>query len=367
MAAKKGFTVLEVVVASSVLVVALVGVMSGAFAVLRTSKNSDLTLQAANLASERLAYFRSCPNPYIAVGGTYYPAPENPRTHRDYNSIDWWQGFHNVWNDRPVLLVREWLYGTTEPTARSVLNNANPTNALARKFAQTNAGAPAADLPINAIPPMPKSIPGTGTQTATVAGVYPDWFNNTAGARLVEPRPIFVNSPPGGEPAAPQVAFIPAPMANERFRGLTGLTDGSEGAGELPRTIKFVREVWVQTNSPLGQPFGNVAGGFVADRNYPEPPLATYGAGGAGAPGLASLRREVNGAAGDGTMVMDVPLWVVTVTVRVFAREPSVLVIQNTAGLRQSQTGSGRRRGLGYDPTKPLATLTGYFGLRRNF
>jgi Tfp pilus assembly protein PilV len=366
LAVRAGFTVLEVVVASSVLVVALLGVMTGSFAVLKNSKSGDLSMQAANLAAERLAYFRACPNPYIAVGGTYYPAPENPRTHRDYNTPPWADNFHNVWNNEPQLLVREWLYDSEQVTARSALTNANPTNALTRKFAQIAPGALIAiDTRLNSIPPMRETVPGNNGQTAIVAGVYADWFSNNKGAPNVRARPIFVNAPPGGEPDAPQVAFVPVPMANEPLRGLTNVADGSVTGNQLPRTVKFVREVWVQTNSPLGRPFGNRGLEFVGpNRTAADRLPGLYRSGGAGVPTLVTFRRDVTGPdATTGTMAMDVPLWVATVTVRVFLRDPTTLLVENSTGVR----GTTRTSGAGYDPARPLAVLVGYFGLRRNF
>jgi hypothetical protein len=150
-------------------------------------------------------------------------------------------------------------------------------------------------------------------------------------------------------------------MANERLRGLLNVTDGSNPRSELPRTVKFVREVWVQSNSPLGRPFGSRGLEFVGTAPTAQ---ALYGAGGDGAQTLETFERAVQGPnTNTGTMAMDVPLWVVTVTVRVFLRDPTILIIENSAGVQ----GSTRGRGAGYDPRRPLATLVGYFGLRRNF
>lgn len=309
-------------------------------------------MQAANLAAERLAYFRACPNPYIAVGGTFYPAPENPRTHRDHNSSQYWNTpapLHNVWNARPILLVREWLYGLEQGSARS------NSDTLSRKFAAVPAGG--GGNTVNVVPPTPDAVrgPNPGDGLIDVAGVYPDWFNAGArGPQIPQERELLVNPGAGGQTV--RGAFVPAPMANEELRGVA--------LAALPRQVQFVREVWVQTNHPLGRPFGNADETFVANRDYRVP--AIYADGGIGRTRL-NFGRTLTAVGGDGGLAMDVPLWVVTVTVRVFLREPTIQSLVDVNSVRAGESGDQRWRGVGYDPNKPLSTMIGYFSLRRNF
>ncbi|MEB3328797.1 MAG: hypothetical protein VKQ33_06155 [Candidatus Sericytochromatia bacterium] len=353
---RSGFTVVEVTMASAILLLALTGVMGGSFAVLRNAGAGDLVAQAANLASERLAYFRACPNPFIAVGGTYYPPPVNPRMERDHNDPSEAlsrNNLHNVMNELPVLLVREYLYDTAESRYLSADGLDQGRVALFRKH-RPRAANQQEDLR-NVIPPLPAEVT-IGTNNCVVAGVYPNWGREAASAARPAPRDfeLPITRPQMATQQTRWIGFLPAPRANDHLRGEM----------MLDPQVKFVREVWVQSNTPLGAPFVSLGDQLVLNVTRRNP--AYYGGTGTPANGRVDEFARVSSAdLANGQFTVPVPLWTVTVTVRVFRRDPHVRLVRNasTAGVDRSTSGSWS--GLGYDPSRPLATLVGYFGLRR--
>ncbi|MEB3197611.1 MAG: hypothetical protein VKP62_10455 [Candidatus Sericytochromatia bacterium] len=351
MAARGGFTVLEIVVASSVLVTALTGVLAGALAAQRAANTTDLVTRAANLAAERLAYFRSCPNPYVAVGGTYYLPPENMRTHRDHNTAQYANFgvagcLHNVWNETPVLLVREWLYEFPERNNRSSFTGDDVRGS--KRFSLDESKR------INVIPPTP-AFSKEGTTPREVVGVFPNWHSATAGTALYEDKVLTID----GTGTPTRVAFLPAPIANPNLRGLSGIKDANiTAANRLPDNVRYVREVWVQSNSPLGKPHDNNEGNFVGKQTYSLPTLFGTDASNGYRPKPRPVTNQVDDSEG---LSVRVPLWMMTVTVRVYMRDKTIKKISESA----LKTAGDRTEGFGYDPKKPLAEMIGYFGLRR--
>jgi hypothetical protein len=287
---------MEVLSAAMILVVALVGISMAATSGLKKSRTPGLVEQAALLAADRMNYFRTQPDPYRAVGGTHYTFRAQDAA--DYN-ID--PQYNNNFNDFPVLFVREFLYDTTEGTMKTA--------------AGTDTGRDnqrASNL-----------IGGAGD---TVGGQVwgrnqvPPSFSNVGGTTLMR---IGANPGTSGTagPALPNVAPDPnyramvAPRANANL---------PPGVGQpLPADVRFVREVWVQTNHPA---MPTVGAGQPAAMNPPPP-------------------------------ATNLPPYTVAVTVRVFARDPQTQLYDPT----KVPPGSGP----GYNVNKPLAVLFGYFGLKR--
>jgi type II secretory pathway pseudopilin PulG len=354
---RSGFTVVEVTMASAILLLALTGVMGGAFAVLRSAGATDLVAQAANLASERLAYFRACPNPFIAVGGTYYPPPINPRMERDHNDPNEAlsrNDLHNIMNENPVLLVREYLFDTAESRYMGADGLDQGRVALFRKH-RPRAANQQEELR-NVIPPLPNELL-VGTNRCTVAGVYPNWGREAATAARPAPQAyeLPITRPQMADQQTRWIAFLPAPRANDHLRGDNAVLDPQ---------VKFVREVWVQSNTPLGAPFINLGDQLVLGQTRNNP---TY-YGGTNVPPaarVADFARISTANLANGQFTVPVPMWTMTVTVRVFRREPQVRIVRNAANAGVDRTTTGNWSGLGYDPARPLATIVGYFGLRR--
>lgn len=293
---RRGFTLPEVLIASTILVIALMGVGGMVANLMRKATAPNLAEQATIFASERLAYYRGQVRPYQAVGGTYYPPPER----RDQVDINADPTYHNAgYNRHAVLFVREFLYGQDE--GQSGKNGATDPNAGSDSGYYNADRTPAAGLRYgrNEVPPT-----------------NPAWDRVVANDdRDLNPVPAPV--PPINKPGT-LIAY--APRANSE------LVAGSL----LGESVKFVREVWVQTNLPYF-PAG-------ADANFD----ATL---------PAALAPPQIGA---------LPPYTVAVTVRVYPRDRAHR--QYTAGEFIGATGTGR----GYDRSRPpLAEVSGYFGLRR--
>jgi type II secretory pathway pseudopilin PulG len=351
---RSGFTVVEVTMASAILLLALTGVMGGAFAVLRSAGASDLVAQAANLATERLAYFRACPNPFIAVGGTYYPPPANPRMERDHNDPNETTSrtdLHNVVNEVPVLLVREYLYDTAESRYTGADGLDQGRVALFRKH-RPRAANQQEELR-NVIPPLPNELL-VGANRCTVAGVLPNWGREGAAA-APQAYELPITRPQMADQQTRWIAFLPAPRANDHLRGDNAVLDPQ---------VKFVREVWVQSNTPLGAPFVSFGDHLVLNRPRTNPAYYVGTGTTALAAGRMDFARVSTADLANGQFTVPVPMWTMTVTVRVFRRDPRVRTVRNAAVAEVTRT-TGNWTGLGYDPARPLATIVGYFGLRR--
>lgn len=341
-----GFTLVEVVIAASVLVIALFGILSMAFHTYKKSDVADEAITASNLASERLAYFRSHINPFKAVGGTFY-APPKARNEIDLNQDRGTNraNLHNIWNATPTLFVREYVYATSESRFK------NPTtlqdegrDSMKARHAQSDPTVVAeAQSRRNFIPPTPMD--------ATIDGIFPNWGNTVA-----PPAATTVSQSMQLDGTNPQTfTFQPAPRANDALRGAGGVIN------QLPPSVRYVREVWVQTNHPLGAPFNAGADEVVAALTRTFPAFYTSGAGTTVIDN--QIRRGANTGMGAGVASIRIPSWVVTVTVRVFVRDAQVRNILNNAGVGKIR-GAGGFEGIGYDPTRPLATAVGYFGVR---
>jgi hypothetical protein len=337
-----GFTLVEVVIASSVLVIALFGILSMAFHTFTKADVNEDAIAAANLAAERLAYFRAHDNPFRAAGGTFYAPPRaRGRVDLNQNVRTVRADLHNVWNVRPVLLVREWLYANSERRFgnRGADIDDGRQNQIDRHSATKR---------VNFVPLVPSDA----------AGVFPnDGTNGTA--------PTFRNTSPAAYPISfdngttQTFKFYPAPRANDAIRGAVN-------APNFTADLRFCREVWIQTNSPLGAPYINGATDNTASNGAPTWP-AFYGTGGGGNALVNAIARGAQSSTSGGVNTLRMPEWVITVTVRVFARDPKVRNLDPTASNATGAYGPVRSNlttGWGYDPTRPLATAVGYFGVR---
>jgi hypothetical protein len=286
----------------------------------------------------------------------------NPRLERDHNDpnvADSRNNLHNVMNDEPVLLVREYLYETAESKYLDAATGLDQgRSALFRKHRQQAATAAAQESLVNVVPAMPAEITVTGN-SCLVAGVYPNWGSEGAAAARPQPRstnvPVTNQQFTGATAQARWMAFLPAPRANDNLRG---------DNYRLDPQVKFIREVWVQSNTPLGAPFCSLGDQLVLDvaRGYP----AYYGgAGGPTAARVSTFKRASTADMASGQFTVPVPMWTMTVTIRVYRRNASVAVVRDATSASVDNTTRGQWSGLGYDPAKPLATLVGYFGLRR--
>jgi type II secretory pathway pseudopilin PulG len=287
---------MEVLAASAILVIAMAAISSTVSMALRKAKTPGQTEAAALLASERLHYFRSQADPYRAAGGTHYTDP-------DVNRV---VGNHNTFDGNPRMFVREYLYGTTANEVRSAVGP--PDAGLANQRRRALVGDPGNAWALNQIP---VTAPG-------ISRVLPN-PDGTA----INPAP----TPLAGIPGALEVL---APRANARIS-----PTGTPADRNIPGDIKFVREVWIQTNFPNSLPIADlgVLGGQWIDPADPARNLPDY---------------------------------TVALTVRVFARDPLtrtlVREVDLPPGLNVPRNGVS---GPGYDVRKPLAVIVGYFGLRR--
>lgn len=341
-----GFTLVEVVIAASVLVIALFGILSMAFHTYRKSDVADEAITAANLATERLSYFRSHSNPFKAAGGTFY-APPRARNEIDLNQD---RGnnrsrLHNIWNAAPRLFVREYLFATSESRFRNrALNTDEGRDAQRARHAQS-------DPTVAAEAAGRRNYIADTPMTTAIDGVFPNW-GDTAGPPANEVV-NYSNRLDGS--GATNYTFVPAPRANDDLRGLP--------LNQVPSAVRYIREVWVQTNSPLGTPYNAGGDEVVSGLGLTAPAFYLSPAGTAVINN--QIRRGANASAGAGSGVNQIrmPPWVITVTVRVFARDNLVRNFLNNGAVGRARGGTGFE-GLGYDPERPLATAVGYFGVR---
>ncbi|MEB3223230.1 MAG: prepilin-type N-terminal cleavage/methylation domain-containing protein [Candidatus Sericytochromatia bacterium] len=226
--ARKGFTLIEAMVAVGILVAAL-GAMAGVGASLtRKARTPDDVSKGAWLAAERLNYFRSqhgalgsdlvrgSVSGFVAAGGTYYPPPADARLlGQDKNRI---AAYHNVdFNRRPALFAREYLYDTAEVARSAVGGDVDSETARRRAY------VPGQRFAVNEIPTTPSRVAGK-----QVTRVFPNTGHDaTVPANVVHPDATLA---------------IPAPRANDHLR---------EGASVAEPTLRFVREVWVQPMHPM--------------------------------------------------------------------------------------------------------------------
>ncbi|MEB3327817.1 MAG: prepilin-type N-terminal cleavage/methylation domain-containing protein [Candidatus Sericytochromatia bacterium] len=225
---RRGFTLIETLVAVGILVVAL-GAMAGLAANLtRKARTPNDLSKGAWLAAERLNYFRAqhgalgsdlvrgSVSGFVAAGGTYYPPPADVRlTSQDKNRIG---AYHNLdFNRRPGLLVREFVYDTAE-VARSATGGDVDHEAARRR-----AYVPGRAYAVNEIPTTPSRV---GGQAVTRVFRNPETSASP---------PTTVTHPDG-------TIAIPAPRANDHLR---------VGASLAEPALRFVREVWSQPMHPL--------------------------------------------------------------------------------------------------------------------
>lgn len=293
---------MEVLSAAAILIVALVGISMAATSGLKKSRTPGIVEQCTLLAAERLNYFRTQPDPYRAVGGTHYVfRAQDPA---DFN-LD--PAFNNNYNRNPTLFVREYLYDTTEGVMKTA--------------AGVDAGRDNQRL---------ATLQGNGTETLNGQtygrNQVPPSFIGVGGLTLMRVCPNDGSAGAMGPPAPavpdPSYRGMAAPRANPN------LPPGVNGA--LPPEIKFVREVWVQTNHP------------------------SFTAAGPAAPAAANPPASAR----------NLPPYTVAVTVRVFARDPQTLKYNPTTN-PATAVRNADFSGPGYDRSKPLASLTGYFSLKR--
>ncbi|MFN3431140.1 MAG: hypothetical protein ACK46X_14455, partial [Candidatus Sericytochromatia bacterium] len=205
---------------------------------------------------------------------------------------------NNNYNQNPTIFVREYLYGTTAGEMKGV---GDSDLGMANQRRRTlNGQGLAGSFSLNQVPAtragLDRVLPNVNTNdTAYAIG------NFGVGKRQA-----------------------PAARAN------AALT--TTNAGAIPTDVKFVREVWVQTNHPS---FG--AGPAVGGTWYRVPPRAD-----------------------------NLPPYTVAVTVRVFARDTRTITWSDAVAGGGANVRNADFSGPGYDPTKPLAVVVGYFGLRRN-
>lgn len=301
---RRGFTVVEILIALVILMVAFVSIAGLAANITRKTRTPNLVDQATFLAVERLTYFRSqvdqpptqaptaglgggLVNGYVAAGGTYYPPPLDPRA-PDFNSKDFPDFNNDEFNKVPTLLVREYLYDATESMDVDLLGGQGVRK---RRY------IPDTTIIRNEIPPTPFQV---GTNPVT--RVFPNPESGAIPANVI-------HADPTGNPN-PSIA-IPAPRANDHLRGV--------GFFMNDPALRFVREVWVQPMHPNFLPATLVVG----------------------APDFRAA-----------------PPYSVVVTVRVYKKEFRVNTYASTNNAATPQIG------LGYDPLKtPLAEMFGYVGL----
>ncbi|HEY9720871.1 MAG TPA: prepilin-type N-terminal cleavage/methylation domain-containing protein [Oscillatoriaceae cyanobacterium] len=308
-----GVTLVEVLVAVVVLTISLAAIAGTAGTILQKSSQPALNEQAAMIANDRLDYFRGQTDPFRAAGGTEWAPPKELNMPDDNKTA----GLNNNFNAGPVLFVREFLYGDTAGQYKNNLTGNDDGLANQNREATVDVyganGQPGtdgfADAGRNEIPP-------------TLPNGYNHVFPNVDGTgALPASDPTSSNKP----------VDAVAPRAND------DIVSGSL----LPPSIKWAREVWVQTNNP------------------------NFKSSGAATPGFnLCITPDVQPA---------LPPYCVAVTVKVYvARNVSdpraghrgMMDFRafNPASLYPSGASQG---GLGYDPNRPLATMVGYFGLER--
>jgi type II secretory pathway pseudopilin PulG len=305
---RPGVTIMEVLAASAILVIAMAAISSTVSMALRKSKTPGEVEAAALMAAERLHYFRSQADPYRAAGGTHYTDPDANRDSANHNRF----GRHTEPNAfRPRLFVREYLYAPSTNAQVSLTTGVDQRTQTQRRRNLTGVGGTWA---YNQVPVTP----------AGVSRVRPNPDGNVI---VPVPTAMGTASLPGGtEVLAPRANALISPTGTPANRNIRNVD------------IKFVREVWIQTCLPDSLGFANEA------------------MGGGGAWFFPADRAR------------NLPNYTVALTVRVFARDPKTWTLVPEAalppGLSVPRNGTD---GPGYDPRKPLASMVGYFGLRRMF
>lgn len=349
--ARGGFTLVEVLIAATIMVIALFGILGTAFSALKHAAGPENVQQSIKLGQERLDYFRSQPNPYLAAGGTYYePSPGGPRSYLpDYSRPPAGNGVNIVFNNGPSLFVREYLFGFDEHRSGSTNNGTNMVDngrTLAENRSRVAAqGAPGAarNYGPNEIPPQALTVYTGGTIPDTpVDGIVPNPEDNAkwSGDSTYVDKGVAV-----GATGGVTKYFTFAQRANDGIRA-------TAGGATCPDAVKFVREVWVQTNNP----------NFTTDE-CPQIGVTLEGAGLGNQGGIQAFQPP---------QIKNLPPYVVAVTVRVFARDKQTKQIS----LADAGMDGARARvrlipeatgivGPGYDRQHPLVTMVGYYGLRR--
>jgi hypothetical protein len=380
---KSGFSLVEVIVASSVLVVALFGIMAAAFQSYKRSDVGDEYMTASLLCAERLDYFRSQRDPYRAVGGTWYEPPADPKREVDFNTDP---QVHLIANETPILFVREFVVASTENRYKAGAVDVG-------KLAQGNRNGTTPLERVNWIPDTPDRVPnGLPNAGQRVDVVLPNGDCTNFGVPASQPLtatgpiPTVLGPPIPGFPTTRVFNFLKAPRCNERLRldpALTAINMRSaDQILDVPPAVRYIREVWVQTHHPLGRAFaaggpgsGNRTG---IDDTYPgavQPTPGFYGLA-AAAPGLGCNYNQIprvviaraagSGNTSTGASRALIAPYVVAVTVRTFLRNPRVRTLVPSGNTVDGSVDvNGFKAGMGYDPARPLATMTGYFGLRR--
>lgn len=241
---RRGFTVVEVLVALAVLVVGTAGVTGLVATSMARSGKPGLAEEAAFFAAERLNYFRSqvdladtdggLVNGFVAAGGSYFPPPSvpgQPDLSADETCNNYQDDAGTLMNRVPVLFVREYLYESTESKDHDLTQLLGQRNQR-RRFIEGQTFAR------NEIPPTPMYLPG----------------NKRVG--LVRPNDESKPTPGAAMGLASGTVAIPMPRANDDLRGV--------GANLSDRTLRFVREVWVQLNNPMLGDTGTLSPGAPA-------------------------------------------------------------------------------------------------------
>jgi prepilin-type N-terminal cleavage/methylation domain-containing protein len=347
---RQGFTLVEVLIASSILVLGLTGIMMMALSSLRKSGVPENVQGAILCAQERLDYFRSQANPFRAAGGTYYLPPPNPRVGIDYNLQPAGNAFNNIFNGGPVLLVREYIRSTNEKRYAGDVGRANQlnrttSNLTAAQLAQIQQGLmPLATYGVNEIPATPAACLD-GAAIIALSGVTP---NDDVGQAWPVPANWYTGVCSG--PVGSRKGFIRAPRCNDNIR--PGIAPAAWA------DVRYVREVWVQSNNP-----NYPAGDF---RTPPGTSVAIWTAATQDAAGGLSAyvpRASVFG---------QLPPFVMMVTVRVYARDPRTVTLAygnpGAANVRMPPVANDSgTTGPGYDRRRPpLSSLVAYYGLTRN-
>ncbi|MDB5100873.1 MAG: hypothetical protein JWM80_5294 [Cyanobacteria bacterium RYN_339] len=338
---RRGFTLVEVLIAAGIMVIGLTGILSLAMNAVKRSDAPEKVQDAIKYGQERLDYFRGQSNPYRAAGGTWYLPPELPDTN-NFNDSTTGINCNVVFNTAPALFVREYLYGFNEHRYGNDVAGVDPGRkaADARRTAVMTLAARV--FAANEIPPTPNTVTVAGA-VKIVKGIVPN------PDKALEPTPgnasyIYNGFATVNGPSTFYFSYMP--RANDKFR--------ATAAGmPLPKEVQFVREVWVQTSLP---PFAKagLTGFFPSDGTIASTNLSNPGnLNGYGGLGFSPPATQTN-----------LPPYVVAVTVRVFARDAQ------QSNIIATDPGAGNERvtattGPGYFRDKPLVTMVGYYGLRR--
>lgn len=339
MRSRRGFTLIEVLVTTVVMSIAFSALLGMLLGAMRQAKKPNQPAIASKLAAERLAYFRSQPNPYLAAGGTYLPPPRDSRNKTNFNVLD---GYFNNFNAAPTMLVREFLYAPDTQAGEA-----------SRKYQdrEVNGRTAATGTTYTSMSWALNEVPAT---LAKWQRVLPNNDLLAAGHADLQPNTTGVAGPDG----AASYFYGVAPRANDRLRGAAFVPVGE------PDSLAYVREVWVQTSNPS---FLNTPGlpGLVGGCRLPPTGTAR--------PNLdATLAIVYPGTLPGGiaaatlvpTRIPNLPPYSVAVTVRVYAKAK---LDRGLPAATRTYPGSATTKPyqLWYDPSRPLATITGIIALQR--